>query len=282
MPPTPAQTTIGYRKLWDHAAIQPARAAAAKAIAKKIVAKKDLYQEVERTTGVPWFMIGAIHNRESSLRFNAHLHCGDPLTARTTHVPKGRPVDGQPPFTWKDSAFDALTMPPHSLNKVGQWSVERMLYEMEKYNGWGYLKRGNSPYLWSWTSEYSSGKYVADHKYDPSAVDQQAGCAAIVKAVSEMDESVRSALNSRQAEAPKEVIDDYTAKERKIRTAAAAGGVGGGGAETANQTTSTEEAPPSLVTSVATYTVIGAAVAAFLAVTFLIVRKKALIAEKWG
>ena len=63
-------------------------------------------------------------------------------------------------------------MAPHRLDQVKVWSVERMLYECEKYNGWGYLKRGPSPYLWSWTNIYRGGKYVEDGVYSASAWDQ--------------------------------------------------------------------------------------------------------------
>jgi len=38
--------------------------------------------------------------------FKLHLHNGDPLTARTVNVPKGRPKTGQPPFAWGISAKD--------------------------------------------------------------------------------------------------------------------------------------------------------------------------------
>ena len=59
---------------------------------------------------MPWYVVGLIHTMESSGNFAAHLHNGDPLSARTTHVPAGRPKAGAPPFTWEESATDALTM----------------------------------------------------------------------------------------------------------------------------------------------------------------------------
>ena len=66
----------------------------------------------------------------------AHLHNGDPLQARTVHVPSGRPVVGSPPFTWRQSALDALTL--KGFHEVGDWSVPHMLYLLEKYNGTAY------------------------------------------------------------------------------------------------------------------------------------------------
>ena len=43
-----------------------------------------------------------------SLDFNRHLHNGDPLSSRTTHIPQNRPVKGKPPFTWEESTIDVL------------------------------------------------------------------------------------------------------------------------------------------------------------------------------
>lgn len=244
MPPTPEQTRAGYSSLWNRATVRPQDQAAVRAVADKIVANKARYQAIERATGVPWFMIGPIHNRESSLRFNAHLHCGDPLTKRTVHVPKGRPAAGSPPFTWEESANDALTMAPHSLNKVKEWTVERILYETERYNGWGYLGKGNSPYLWASTSEYHGGKYVADHVYDKNAWDKQLGCVALLKVIATLDPDASARLSNRQSKPPPDLIPEDKKIEGEIKTATnarnggiAAGGVGAG-------TKATVETPP--------------------------------------
>ena len=131
MPPTPEQTELGYHRMWDRAQIAAAKREGARKIARAIIANRARYATVEQATGVPWFMIGPIHARESDMDFSTHLHNGDSLKARTHHVPAGRPRRGNPPFQWDASAVDALTMPPHALQKVKAWSVERILYETE-------------------------------------------------------------------------------------------------------------------------------------------------------
>src|SRR5262249_52519607 len=126
--------------------------------------------------------------------FAGVLHNGEKIigTSRKTRlVPAGR----GPFATWEEAAIDALTMPPHCLHRVVNWTLERILYEIEKYNGWGYLGKCNSPYLWSWTTEYSGGKYVADHVFSRTAIDQQAGCVAILKVLAEMDDQVAARLD---------------------------------------------------------------------------------------
>jgi lysozyme family protein len=66
--------------------------------------------------------------------FNRHLHNGDPLTSRTVHVPAGRPKSGTPPFTWEQSAVDALAY--DGLTQVTDWSIEHVAYVFENFNGW--------------------------------------------------------------------------------------------------------------------------------------------------
>ena len=109
-----------------------------------------------------------------------HLHNGDPLTARTVHVPAGRPLTGNPPFTWHDSAVDALNQ--MGLSGANDWSIEGTLYHLEQYNGFGYRSKGiNSPYLWSGSNLYTKGKFGSDNQYNPDLVSKQTGAALILK-----------------------------------------------------------------------------------------------------
>jgi len=163
--------------------------------ARQILAFRSKYEEVEDKTGVPWQMVAAIHERESSCDFRTHLHNGDSLLRRTYHVPAGRPL-GNPPFTWIESAVDALQM--KGLHKITDWSDERVCYEMERYNGFGYRQyhpRTLSPYLWSGTNHYASGKYVADGQWSSSAVDPQLGVVPLYFKLKELSgEDVKTKL----------------------------------------------------------------------------------------
>jgi hypothetical protein len=216
------------------------------------------------------------------MNFKTHLHNGDSLNARTYHVPAGRPKTGTPPFRFADSAIDALTMSPHNLGKVKAWTVERILYETEKYNGWGYLNKGNSPYLWSWTDLYHGGKYVADGVYRASAWDTQAGCVAMLKELAALDPSVAARLVHREAVPPQEVNDHATRRERTVRAGAVAGGATGGGSEGAKTLLQEpDKPPPELLPALMAWSLVGIGVALVLVTTFLVARKKALILAKW-
>ena len=172
----------GYANLWAKAEIRPERAAQAMAIAEKLAGNRERYEAVCGLTNPPWWWIAIIHQMESGASFKTHLHNGDPLTARTVHVPKGRPRAGKPPFTWEESASDALAM--KGLGDLTRWPVSRALYEFERYNGFGYFAHQiNSPYVWSFTTLYEKGKYVADGKWSAAAVSKQCGCAAILKSM---------------------------------------------------------------------------------------------------
>jgi lysozyme family protein len=149
---------------------------------KRIRQGKPTYELVQAATGVPWMFVGIVHGMEAGFNFSSHLHNGDPLTARTVQVPKGRPLNGAPPFTWLDSAIDALRF--EKLHLVSDWSVPHMLFLLEGYNGFGYRARGvPSPYLWSFSNIYDKGKFVADGKFDPNAVSKQCGSALMLKAI---------------------------------------------------------------------------------------------------
>jgi len=131
--------------------------------------------------GIPWYFIACVHYMECSFSFNKHLHNGDPLTGYTVQVPANRPKVGHgPPFTFEESAVDALKLMKY--DKVTNWSLPFILQKLEGYNGFGYSKRGiNSPYLWSFSNQYTKGKYVKDGVFNADAVSQQMGAAVILK-----------------------------------------------------------------------------------------------------
>lgn len=187
--PSFAAVAAEYASRWRAMKVLANVVASLRGIVNTIIANKARYQAVEKLTGVPWFFIGAIHYREASCNFHCHLHNGDPLTARTRQVPAGRPLKGEAPFTWEESAVDALTMRGLKAGKIT--SVETFAFEAEGYNGWGYRGKGvTSPYLWAGTSEHERGKYVADHVYDATAIDKEEGVMPILQLLMQADASI--------------------------------------------------------------------------------------------
>lgn len=177
--------TKEYEDLFGSCLINPSKQEAVNRVRDKIVTNRLRYEQVEAATQVPWYVIAAIHSLEGSLNFKTHLHNGDPLTGKTVHVPKGRPP-GTPPFTWEASAADALTF--DNMKGVKNWTLAVILFKLEGFNGFGYRTKHQdvlTPYLWSFTNHYEKGKFVADGKFDPNAVSQQVGAAAILKALTD-------------------------------------------------------------------------------------------------
>lgn len=178
---------MSYQYLYDTAVINGQKIPELKAAVDKIKAGQYRYEVIASVigNGIPWWFIGITHFMEAACNFALHLHCGDPLTARTIHVPKGRPKFDPAagigkPYTWEESALDVLHFTGY--DEIQDWSIGNCLNLFERYNGLGYKKRGvPSPYLWSFTNHYVAGKYVADGKYDPKAVSKQPGVAAIMK-----------------------------------------------------------------------------------------------------
>lgn len=165
---------------WNACHIPADKGPAFKKVADRLMASDAVlrYKKVETLTGVPWWFIAVVHYRESSQKWNTQLAQGDPLNQKSTHRPQGR----GPYATWEDGAVDALkNCPPYAARNT-DWSIGGALALLEQYNGLGYADMGKpSPYLWAGTDQYSQGKYVADGKYDPVVVDQQLGCAGLLK-----------------------------------------------------------------------------------------------------
>jgi lysozyme family protein len=132
-------------------------------------------------------MIAVIHERECSQDWTGSLAQGDPWNRVSVHVPAGRG-----PFrSWEEAAIDALVncAPYAARNK--DWSIGRTLAMLEQYNGLGYAARGRpSPYIWSGTDQYRSGKYVRDGVYDPNVSDSQPGCAGLLMAMMALDPTI--------------------------------------------------------------------------------------------
>ena len=142
-----------YQLLFDTMIIHPGKMNSVIAYARQMTANKARYESVLAAvkkqfpaSSIPWQFIACVHYMEAGLSFNRHLHNGDKLTARTVQVPKGRPISGQPPFTFEFSATDALVY--QGLHKETNWGIPNMLYKLEAYNGFGYRQYHNinSPY----------------------------------------------------------------------------------------------------------------------------------------
>jgi lysozyme family protein len=175
-----------YENLFNACIIRAECTRAVEAIVAKLQANKSVYLKVSGTLGIPWCFVAVIHNMEAGLNFTRHLHNGDPLSGRTVQVPKGRPKLGDPPFTWEDSASDALSM--RGLSAATDWSLAGTLYQLERYNGWGYRLHHShvlTPYLWSFSNHYESGKYVADGTWSDTAVSKQCGAAILLRRMAE-------------------------------------------------------------------------------------------------
>jgi len=169
-----------YRALFDACVPEAGKEAQIEAQLRKIRPGEMRYRGLGEKLTIPWFFIAIVHSLECGSNFELHLHNGDPFSARTTHVPKGRPLAGTPPFTWEESAEDALRMKGY----VGQsdWSLAAMLFRWEMFNGMGYRLRGlASPYLWGFSNIYRGGLFVADHEFDPDARSKQCGAAVLLR-----------------------------------------------------------------------------------------------------
>jgi lysozyme family protein len=195
-----------YAQKWADMSIHPEKVNRITSEAEKINKGRSVYESLQSKTNVPWYFIGILHLRESDCDFHTHLHNGDPLSARTKHVPAGRPPTGSPPFNFEVSAVDALQY--EGFTKIKDWSVEQIAFCSEKYNGFGYRNKGvSSPYLWAGSNQYTKGKYISDGVFDRNVVDTQLGCMCVLKYLLEhyapQEKPVVVSMNTRE-ETPEE------------------------------------------------------------------------------
>ena len=195
MPTLTPQLISEYTQLFNNCVIRPDKFKAIDQSINLILAGRQEYDRVEAQINVPWYFTGIIHCLESSINFQTHLHNGDPLTARTKNVPKDRPKSGNPPFTWQQSAIDALQI--KKLDTWTDWGIPGILFQFERYNGFGYRPHGiNSPYLWSFSNHYVKGKFVQDGIFNENAVSKQTGAAVLLRRMSEKQIAVRGELDT--------------------------------------------------------------------------------------
>ena len=87
----PAKVTVSNRphhaKLWDTLKIRSDWNGKVSKTIVRINAYKWRYQKVAKQVKVPWEILAALHNMESTGSFSKHLHEGSPLSNRTRWVP---------------------------------------------------------------------------------------------------------------------------------------------------------------------------------------------------
>jgi lysozyme family protein len=171
-----------YKPLLDRCVITKPKEA--KAIADRIRANIDRYNEVERLCGVPALFVAALHSLECDGSFERHLANGDPIDRPTVNEPLG--IDGG---TFTETAIVALALKGWAHNGDLDWTSDKYLWLWRaeiKWNGAGYRMyhpEVPTPYLWAGTNISKHGRYVADGKWNPLAVSNQIGCVAIWKAL---------------------------------------------------------------------------------------------------
>lgn len=142
-------------------------------ICNNILQNRSRYENSVKGTSIPWQIVAITHQMECNADFNRQIFNGQRIDSVTTIVPKGLGPWG----SWEESTRDALEY--HKWTQIEEWNIEQILYRLEEWNGWGYRLYSGifTPYLWSGTQHYISGKYIRDGRYDKNAVSKQLGAA---------------------------------------------------------------------------------------------------------
>jgi lysozyme family protein len=173
---------------WNKAGIRPNWQIAVDKEVMFYLRNEERYKAIEkmRGDGVPAPVIFCLHYRESSHSFGRHLHEGSSLLHRTRDEPKGRLPHPDPPYTFEQSAEDAIYVCDRLQGPFWRSDLTKSLDKIEGFNGYGYRRLGvPSPYMYSGTTVYDGGKFIADHVFSRNAKDQQLGCVALLKRLKE-------------------------------------------------------------------------------------------------
>ena len=158
-------------------------------------ANEERYKTAGLAAEVPPELIAAIHWRESHGDFDTYLHQGDPLGSPAVNWPTDIPVFS----VWEDAAAHALGQKQGKLNALGITATTAdptaLVTFAEVYNGLGYYYGGlPSPYAFSGTDQYSSGKFVADGRFKRNEVDKQLGVATLLQALSDRHAGLEASI----------------------------------------------------------------------------------------
>lgn len=154
----------------------------------KIMANREIYQECESETKIPWWWFPPAHYREGDLDFTTYFGNGDPLHRKTVNVPAGRG-----PFrTFAAGVADAMKIQGYL--DCTDWTFPRGAFRWNKFNGFGYT-HCKTPYLAAGTTLYGppqapGGMFIRDHVFSASAIDKRLGCYAVFKGMCEADGSI--------------------------------------------------------------------------------------------
>ncbi len=162
--------------------------------AKKILEPQNIARYVAACEGteVPPAFVGALDLRESNCDPRLGLGQGDPWSRVSTHVPRGFG-----PFKSWAAAAGFYIHYDHLDDNSSGWSIEYACWKGEAWNGFGPRVRGRATgYLWSGTSIYLGGKFVADGKWDPNVKDAQLGIVPVIQRIGQLrpDLAIGSAL----------------------------------------------------------------------------------------
>lgn len=177
-----------YRRLFATCRIDPPQLVVLDALIDGCLADRARYETVAATLALPWCVVAILHYLETERVFDRHLHNGDPLAARTVHQPAERPAEGEPPFSWEDSAIDALRL--RFLGQWQDWSIAGTLFQLEGYNTWAYRLHQPevcSPYLWAGCNHYRQGRFFPEDIWSATAVAERLGGAVLLRRLAERE-----------------------------------------------------------------------------------------------
>ena len=104
-----AALTAANTARWAAMRLDPDRIHELDAVARRLcAAAKAMYVAISEATGVPWWVVAIIHEREAGQLWDRHLGQGDPLCRPTVNEPANRGPFFDPDAFYRKWLIDAL------------------------------------------------------------------------------------------------------------------------------------------------------------------------------
>jgi len=161
----------------DLAAMKVTRPIEVDKVAQSLLPKMDLYLREQEVVKVPAAFLAALDQREDDANPHCAIGQGDPWNRVSRNVPRGKG-----PWSSKFDADIFYIRYDHLDDNSAPWSWSYVCWKGEAWNGFGPRSHGiRTGYLWSGTSLYVRGKYVADNEWDARETDKQLGIIPVMR-----------------------------------------------------------------------------------------------------
>lgn len=155
-----------YNEIFSKLTIAPEKTGQIDSFVGQITNNKGRYQKIEANTGIPWWLVGAIHASASSNKV-------DPVNLSFDRNLDGSPLNS----SFEEDTSKLLMGQANSWRSLPNSNPANVLNKLDQFGG----NIEQNPAVWSGTNVYNRGDFDEQGKWQPTDIAQGVGGAAIYK-----------------------------------------------------------------------------------------------------